>query len=168
VINGDFEQALTTGWTQSAAGTNWTITRGTNYHPDADYEAYCYKYGYSTTGSGHAILYQVVDIPSTAIEFSAAVRLYAWDNHTSAWSGAALILTYMDASSAYLGETRICRRSVGCPWAGSATMHIIEASDTSWHNYSFTLNDELANLSAVNPDDVAKIKVSLHDTTASC
>ncbi len=168
ITNGDFEQALTDGWLQSTSGTNTIITRGTNYHPDPDYEAYVRKYGYGTSGTGYATLYQIVDIPTTQIEFSVDAKLYAWDNHASAWAGTAVIIGYLDASNTLLGETRICARSAGCPWQNSANMHIILAPDSSWHNYNFNINDELSNVPAVNPSQVQKIQVSLYSHTVSC
>ena len=49
VTNGDFEEATSTGWEESIAGLGATISRGTFYDIDMDYEAHLEK----TSGSGH-------------------------------------------------------------------------------------------------------------------
>jgi hypothetical protein len=164
LTNGDFEQNLTIGWTEDHTSTNYLINRATNYDPDPNYEAQVYQ----GTGSGYAMLYQAVDIPSTDLAFTADVKLYAYDNHGSAWCGAALIIFYLNASGARLGDTRICARSPQCPWANSSTRHIIDATDSLWHNYAFNINDELSNLPGVNPSNVAKIQIALFDSTYHC
>jgi hypothetical protein len=98
---------------------------------------------------------------------SANVKLDAWDNGSS-WCGAALALCYRSANDALLGTTRICRISAGCPWSNTTVQHNIYASDTNWHSYSFTLEDELQNLPGVDPADVAKITIALIDTSYNC
>ncbi|MCK4574804.1 hypothetical protein KAU34_00180 [candidate division WOR-3 bacterium] len=164
LTNGDFEQPLTNGWDESVSASNYTINRATNYDPDPDYEARVYQ----GTGSGYARLYQIVDIPATNLDFSANAKLYAWDNSGSAWAGAGLVLSYFDYSVMLLGETYICARSTQCPWSNSSTTHIIEAADSAWHDYSFNIENELTNLSGVNPSDVKKIRVSLYTQIYHC
>jgi hypothetical protein len=161
--NGDFEQDLTVGWTQAQSGANITFNRATNYDTDPDYEAYVYK----GSGSGYAKLFQVVDIPSTDLIFTADAKIYAYDNNadTLCWAGAAVIISYLNASNSVLGETRICMRTAPCPWQNSSTLHLIPVSDSLWHNHSFNINDELANLPGVNPSNVVKIQIALFDTT---
>ncbi|HEC77742.1 MAG TPA: hypothetical protein ENI34_01195 [candidate division WOR-3 bacterium] len=164
LTNADFEQPLTEGWIQDHTSTSYAIDRATNYDPDPDYEARVY----TGTGSGYAVLYQVVDIPATDIDFSCKAKLYAYDNHTSAWCGAALRISYLNSSGSQLGETRICYKSTQCPWSNSSTMHVITTADSLWHDYSFNIDDELTNLPGVNPTQVAKIKISLFDSTYHC
>lgn len=168
LTNGDFEEPLTVGWLQSVYGSNTIINRATDYDPDPDYEAYVYKYGYGTTGSGHARLYQTVEIPTTYIDFMVNAKIYAHDNHASAWCGAAVVIAYLSESNTLLGETRICARSVGCPWQNTATLHIISVPDSFWHSYSFNVHTELGNLPSADPSAVKKIQVALFDTTLSC
>lgn len=165
VVNGDFEQPITQGWYQSTAGSGYTITRGTGYDPDPDYEAYLNK---ATGSGGHAMIYQTRSIPTTNIEFSVHAKMYAWDNHSSAWAGATVIIAYLDASNAVLGQTRICYKSPQNPWQNSPTMHIIQVYDSLWHDYNFNIEDELGNLSDVEPEDVKKIRVALLDTIYHC
>jgi len=164
LTNGEFELDLSTGWLQATSGSNVTINRATTYDPDPDYEAYVYK----GSGSGYARLYQVVDIPSTDLEFSVTAKVYAYDNHSSAWCGAAVVIAYLDEDGLLLGDTRICDRSTQCPWTNTSTHHIIPAVDSFWHDYAFNIDDELGNLTGVNPADVKKIKVSLFDSTYHC
>lgn len=164
ITNGDFEQPLTEGWDEIRVGSNITINRGTGYDPDPDYEANVYK----GTGSGFAKLYQIVDIPAIHLDFTVNAELYAYDNSSSAWAGAAVMLSYMDEDENVLGITYICYRSPGCPWTNTSTTHVIPASNSSWNNYSFNIEDELTNLSGVDPLQVKKIEVSLLSQGSWC
>ncbi len=165
ITNGTFEQDLSVGWTSYMADPTYgydTIIRGTDYEPDVDYEAYTLStFGYVTR------LYQTVDIPSTNCAFSTKAKIVAFDNDydTLCWSASAVVLYYLNSAGATLGETRICQFSAPCPWQNSPTVHLIVAADTLWHNYSFGLNTELANLPGVTPSQVSKIRVCLLDTT---
>jgi hypothetical protein len=164
ITNGDFEQALSTGWQQQVTHAAATISRATNYDPDPDYEARVYQ----GSGSGYARLYQVVDIPLTNLEFSVNAKCYAYDNHSSAWTAAAVIISYYNESGTLLGDTRICATSTQCPWSNSSTRHIILVPDSSWHNYAFNIDHDLTYLPGVVPANVKKIGVSLFDTTYHC
>ncbi len=167
LTNGNFENDLSVGWTSYMAGATYgydTIVRGTGYEPDADYEVYTLStFGYVTR------LYQTVDITTTSdFNFSIKAKVIGLDNDadTLCWGAGAVVVYYLNASGAVLGQTRICRFSPPCPWASSSTMHLIQAADTLWHSYSFVLNTELANLPGVTPSLVKKIQVCLLDTTA--
>lgn len=164
VVNGDFEDPLTTGWSQKTQGSNYSITRGTGYDPDPDYEAYVYK----GTPDGYAELYQIFDIQTTEMDFAANLKLNAYDTGASDWAGAALILTYLDADDTPLGGTYIARQSSTPQWINSATKHVYNAPNTNWNYYAFNIDDEFAYLSGVNKDDVAKIKVSLYSHVHYC
>jgi hypothetical protein len=164
-VNGDFEEPLTTGWDQIIAASNYSVTRSTHYDPDPDYEARVSQ----GTGSGYVHVFQLFTIPSTDLAFSANLKLYAWDNaSTGPWAGAALIIGYLDDFESCLGETFICTFSDNCPWTSSATTHLITASDSSWHPYSFNIDTELGNLPGVDPDDIRKVKVSLYTQVYHC
>jgi hypothetical protein len=164
LTNGDIELVLGTGWSQASSGANIIIDRATTYDPDPDYEARVYK----GSGSGYARLFQMVDIPTTDLEFSVYAKIYAYDNHSTAWCGAGVIISYLNENGVLLGDTRICMRSTQCPWSNSSTRHIIQATDSMWHNYAFNIDNELTNLSGVNPSDVKKIEVALFDSTYHC
>jgi len=166
LVNGNFEQDLSVGWTSYKADPTYgydTIIRGTGYENDPDYEVYTLsQFGYVTR------LYQTADIPSTNdFTFSIKARINAYDNNADAycWAASAVVLYYQNAAGATLGETRICRFSAPCPWVSTSTIHLIQAADTLWHNYSLTLNTELVNLPGVTPSQVKKVRVCLLDTT---
>jgi len=117
-INGEFEQPLTDGWTQTINGLNVTIDRAINYDPDPDYEAYVYK----GTGGGYCRLYQVAnifDIPLNELNFSVNAKLYAYDSDPEAYCGTAVELIYLDDNDSCLGATKICARSSQCPWSNT-------------------------------------------------
>lgn len=165
VSNGDFEQALTVGWTQMMTGGGTTISRSTTYHPDPDYEVYLYK---ATGTSGYAQLWQVADIPTCNMDLCFSAKVYAWDNYSGAWAAAGVMIAYLDNADNVLGETRICQWSYDCPWINTPECHIIQVTDSLWHDYTFNIQDELANLPAVDPNEVAKIKVTLDAEVIHC
>jgi hypothetical protein len=167
MINGNFEQDLSIGWTQSTSGMYITIDRATTYEPDADYEAQVYK----DVGSGFAMLYQTVDLqgmPLDQLQFSCKAKLYAYDNNadTLCYAAAAMIVQYMNQAGTALGETRICQFTAPCNWTTNSTTHLITVADSLWHNYSFNIATELANLPGVSPSNVRKLKIAMYDTTA--
>jgi hypothetical protein len=164
VVNGEFEEPLTTGWTQKTQGSNYTITRGTGYDPDPDYEAYVYK----GTPDGYAELYQIFGIFTTDMEFSANLKLYAYDTGASDWAGAALILTYLDGDEWPLGATYIAMQSSTPQWTNSNTKHVYSAPNANWNYYAFNIDNEFAYLPGINKDDVEKIKVSLYSHVHYC
>jgi hypothetical protein len=166
LVNGAFEQDLSVGWTSYMADPTYgydSIIRGTGYDPDADYEVFT-----MSTFSYLTKLSQIVDIPSTAnFTFAIKAKVVSFDNDydTLCWAASAVKVSYLNSTGTVLGETRICMFSAPCPWASTSTMHLIQAADTLWHNYSFVLNTELANLPGVTPSQVKKIEVALFDTT---
>jgi hypothetical protein len=164
VVNGTFEEVLSVGWSQKTMGSIITITRGTGYDPDPDYEAYVRK----GTGSGYAELYQIFDISTTEMEFSANLKLNAYDTGSTDWAGAALIITYLDENEAALGATYIARQSSIPQWINGDTKHVYNAPNTDWNYYSFNIDDEFAYLTGINKDDVAKLSVSLFAHVHDC
>jgi len=164
LTNGDFEQPFTTGWQQASSGSYVVIDRATSYDPDPDHEARCEK----GDGTGFACLYQTVDVPSTNLIFSCIAKVYAYDNHPTAWCGAAVRIFYMNAASTKLGETMICMRSTQNPWNDTSTRHLIIASDSLWHTYTFNVDNELTNLPGVDPSQIAKMQIALYDTCYDC
>jgi hypothetical protein len=157
VVNGDFEQVLSNGWTEESFGSDWNIDRDTDYDADADYEA-CVQ---NLTSWGPTTIHQTVSISGTDIHFSALAKLHPWGGSSDEWSVATVILYYLDSSAGVLGETRIYRSSGSCfDWFDSPTVHLIQGA-TGWQNYSFDVADELTNLSGVNPADVAGIMVEV-------
>jgi len=168
LVNGDFELDISTGWSiDSVEGMTPyydTLDRDTSFNPDPGYEARVKKYD-----SAHAKLYQTVDVTTTNLAFGINAKLYAEElNQATTWAGAAIVLSYMNDSGAVLGETRICFKTIHCPWADGPTLHLIAAPDSNWIIYSFNVGDELANLPGVNPLEIAKVRVALFDTTNGC
>ncbi|MCX7995454.1 MAG: hypothetical protein N3A65_06770 [candidate division WOR-3 bacterium] len=165
LINGDFEEALSTGWTSTQSGSYIFIDRATTYETDPDYEVRVEK----GAGNGYARLSQTIDITTPSeFTFSAKAKLYAYDNNadTLTWAAAAIRIIYRNSAGTLLGETRICRFTTPCPWQNTSTIHLILANDTLWNNYSFNLQTELGNLPGVNPANVKKVEIALYDTTA--
>jgi len=85
LTNGDFERNFTDGWQVSAPNPTDSVVRDTTYYPDPDYEVQVY-----TATGGSPVLSQIVDIPTTALEFKADINLYAYDNNadTLCWAAA--------------------------------------------------------------------------------
>jgi hypothetical protein len=163
VINGDFEQPLDVGWDQWSAGYGATFSRQVDCDDDMNYEARLRR----GTGNGSAMLYQVVGMPSTDLEFSVDLKAYAMATAT-AWAGAGVIVAYLDGDGFTLGETRICSTSPYCPWDTSPTSHIIPVPNNIWENHAFNLADELTNLPGIDPAEIRWIKLGLIVQTMDC
>ena len=168
LTNGDFEQNLNVGWMEVVQGqeTGDTIDRNVSFHPDPDFEVRVKKYD-----AAYARLYQTVDIATTDLEFSVDAKLVAYEYTPGdiRWATASIVLEYRNDQDSALGQTRICYNSPHCPYTNTATFHMIEAIDTTnWHTYAFNVDDELVNLPGVYPPDIARIEVSLYDTTDGC
>lgn len=164
LINGDFEQPLTTGWSQYLAGPG-IIDRAIDYEPDPDYESQVYV----TTKGVYGKLYQKVIIPSIDLRFSTKARLVAWCNElVGHWAGSSLLIAYLDDHGNHLGSTRICAKTSSCPWSNTPIHHIIDAPDSLWHTYTFDVGDELRNLPAVKPSAIKGIEIALYSETYHC
>jgi hypothetical protein len=164
LTNGNFEQQLNVGWSQTIGtqGTADTIDRLLDIFNNNIVRVKKYD-------ATHAILYQTVDVPTTDLEFSVLANLYAYEYNSTAtyWAAAAVCLRYLDNNNVLLGESRITSKTLHCPWISSNTLHIINQW-LPWSTYSFNINTELANLPGVNPSDIKKIQVALIDTTDGC
>jgi hypothetical protein len=164
LTNGDFEQDLTVGWTQTQGGGSYvTFDRSTDYQPDPDYEARDSIY----SGNGCGMLSQTVDVPGplTTLSFQAAFAIYGASS--SCWPVACVTVGYCDASSNLLGETRYYYHDSYCTWAPTSTLSLINVTDPNWNRYELNVADELnQHLPGVNPGMVTKLRVALFDTTA--
>lgn len=162
LVNGDFEQPLDVGWTdtvESSAGSFAFSREDTFGQPTPGYAAKVYKYL-----AKYASLRQTVDVPDVDLTLNFDARLKIGGGSSTCWPVASLWVRYQDASGLELGNTRICLSSVYSTWARSDTVSIIEITDTTgaWHNYTLNLRDELTtNLPGINPDNVKKITVDL-------
>ena len=162
LVNGDFEQPLDVGWTDTVlneAGTFAFERADTFGQPTPGYAAKAYKYL-----ARYASLRQTVDVPNVDLTVSFDGRFKIAGGSSTCWPVASLWIRYADASGAELGNTRICLSSVYSTWTSSDTVHLIEVGDTTgaWHNYSINLKEELnANLPGIKPSDVARVTVDL-------
>lgn len=163
LVNGDFEDEILMGWESDLYGTGAIVDRATTYHPDEDYEARAYK----PTGIGHSILSQTVALPSLEADFSVSAYLNASATST-AWAAAAISVAYLDEIGTTLGETRIYVVTHYCPWEPAEDLHLISGSTGMWDAYSFNIEEELANLPAVDAQEVRAVKVSLLTDVYDC
>jgi len=163
VTNGDFEEATSTGWEESIAGLGATISRGTFYDIDMDYEVHLEK----TSGSGHVKLKQQFSIPSTNITLSAKLKIYA-EATGIAWASAGLAIIYLDQNDALLGRTVIGAKTRLCPWVDSPTFHYIDAEGDQWAEYALDLGEELLNLPGIERERIRKLDVQLAVVAVDC
>ncbi len=161
VVNGDFEQPLGAPWVLYSGGVS-TIERLTDLDPDPDYEVHV-----DLPGAGAGRLAQIVPVPDSEIGFSGHLRMHA--QHTGdAWSGAALVLSYLNSAQEVLGETWLGAWTPNCPWEGGPTTHLIGLPDDVWLDWTFNVNEELVELPAVDPQAVRYIQIELYVQAYEC
>lgn len=156
LTNGDFETPLTDGWTTETSGYDVTFDRATGYEPDPDYEVKVAK----GTGSGFARLSQTVALPGLDAVLSADLKVTTSATVT-AWAVAVLSIEYLDETGHLLGETYIGDLSRYCPWVSTEALHLIEVDPFVWATHTLALDEELANLPAVDPFEVLAVRLSL-------
>jgi hypothetical protein len=164
LVNGDFEQELSVGWTQSQNGSGThTIDRAVGYHPDPDYEAQTYQYD----NPGWTRLGQTVDVPSTLLELSFWASFEEAGGSSSCWPAACFSVCYYNSSLTLLGETRYYY-STYANWVPTGVLSLCRVTSPGWTQYTLNIADELSqNLPGVNPGDVARIEVALYSYTCS-
>jgi hypothetical protein len=164
LTNGDFEQDLSVGWTQSYGGLGTpTFDRSTAYQPDLDFEARCSLY----SGAGWCRLGQTVDVPGPTLALSFWASFADSGTSSTCWPVAYVSVVYKDADGNALGETRVYHHDAYCTWFSGPTLHLIDVPDHDWHEYTLDIASELnTNLPGVNAGDVNKVEVALADTTA--
>ncbi len=164
LVNGDFEQPLTTGWTATQGGSGYGLTdRQTWYHSDPDYEARDSLY----SGAGWRRLAQRVNVSSPVLGISFWAKFEIGAGSSTCWPVASVTIGYYNAANTLLGETRFYYHNEYCTWTSSSTLHLIEVTNPDWARYSLNVADELAqHLPGVNPALVQRVEVALFDTTA--
>jgi len=164
LVNGDFEQELSVGWTRDSGGYGFfTMDRQTNLEPDPDFEARCSLY----SGSGYCRLSQSAAVPHhwMAVSFRAAFAIAG--GSSTCWPVAYVAIGYLNSADELLGETRVYYHNSYCTWVPSATLSLIDVTNPDWTQYQVDVEEELRlHLPGVNPADVRQIRVSLADSTA--
>ena len=162
MANGDFEQLIDVGWTDSVAneaGLFFFDRADTFGQPTPGFAAKVHK-----ELARYASLRQTVDVADAGLTLTFDARLKIGGGSSTCWPVASVWVRYVDATGLELGNTRICLSSVYSTWTKSDTVSLIEITDTTgaWHNYSLDLTQELTNhLSGINPDNVKKITIDL-------
>jgi hypothetical protein len=161
LVNGDFEESLSVGWTDTIVGTlgygmfTWSDTLG---QPSPGFAAAAYK-----TLLYYSSLSQTVSIPNTNVRFDFDGRLRIGGGSSTCWPTAAFMVTYFDGAGTSLGNTRIYLHDQYNTWVNSDTQHLIEATAPEvWTQYSLNVADELSgHLPGINPAGVAQLRFEL-------
>lgn len=164
VVNGDFEQDFSVGWTQNqvGAGTH-TFDRGTGYDPDPDYEAFVRQY----SGAGSTSLDQTFTVSDLNLDFSFDAKMNVGNGSSTCWGAAAIIVGYYDRDGAYQGDTRFYYHDAYCTWISTGTMHLYEVPNTGWNSFRMNVLEELTqNLPEVPQRLVKKVRVSVYTGTS--
>ncbi len=164
LVNGDFEQELTVGWTytDSGSGTH-QARRDTTYHPDPDYEAWVYQYD----NPGWTRLSQKVEVLNPALTLSFWAKFSESGGSSTCWPAACFQVCYYDANNNLLGETRYYYATYA-NWNPSPTLSLYRITNPDWTSYELDIQEEINNnLPGVNPDSVAKVEVALWSMTTS-
>jgi hypothetical protein len=161
LTNGDFEQPLETGWTQTvnnAAGAGTFERTDTLGQPTPGYAARVRK-----DLAYYASLSQTVSVPGSDLELRLDGRLRIGGGSSTCWPVAAVILHYRDAAGTSLGNSRIYLHNQYCTWVSGDTQHLIDITTPDvWTEYSLDVRNEIAaNLPGINPDAVRKVTVDL-------
>ena len=159
IINGDFEQSMDVGWTDTV------------YVIAGDYR---YEQG-DTFGSGtgqavkvrkylgkFASLQQAVAVSGTDLTLTFDAKLNQALGSSTCWPVAAMFVRYLGAAGNELGATCWYNHSTYADWRDNDTMNLIEVTSFDWNHYELIIASELAtNLPGVNATDVAQVMVDL-------
>ncbi len=162
VENGDFEQPLDVGWSDTIVGVvgegrfERTDTLG---QPVPGFAARVYK-----TLASYASLYQTVDIPDVDVTLSFDARFRIGGGSSTCWPVAVFMVRYLDETGRHLGKTRFYLHDQYCNWVRSDTSNLIEINNPErWDNYELSIRDELQNnLTGINPSLVRKLCLELY------
>jgi hypothetical protein len=154
LVNGDFSQPLTTGWTKSAkdlVGTNTVAIQ-----KDGGVKV-------QKSMCGHARIEQDVVLPSLATVFSTRAKFSSEATRADYYAYSTLVLGYYDKAGTRLGETRWYSATGSVPWKASSTVHPIPVAKAgAWEDYSINVGEELRTfLKGIVPGKVASVRVTL-------
>ncbi len=164
LVNGDFEQELSVGWTytDSGSGTHQAL-RDTIYQPDPDYEAWVYQYD----NPGWTRLSQMIEVLSPALRVSFSANFRESGGSSTCWPAACFQVCYYNSNNILLGETRYYY-STYANWTPTPTLNLYRITNPDWNDYELDIEREINdNLPGVNPDSVAKVEVALWSYTFS-
>lgn len=161
LTNGDFEQPIDVGWTDTVVGSTgsslftWSDTLG---QPTPGFAACVYK-----TLASYAALGQTVAIPNANVVFEFDGRLRIGGGSSTCWPTAAFLINYQKSDGTSLGNTRIYLHDQYNTWVSSDTQSLIEITTPDvWAHYRLNVADEISGrLPGVNAADVAQVRLEL-------
>ncbi len=161
VVNGDFEQPLDVGWSDTVVGYVGEARferSDTLGQPVPGFAARVYK-----TLASYASLYQTVEIPDVNVTLSFDARFRIGGGSSTCWPVAVFMVRYLDESDRHLGKTRFYLHDQYCNWERSDTSNLIEITNPDlWGSYELSIRDELQNnLTGINPSLVRKLCLEL-------
>jgi hypothetical protein len=161
VANGDFEQPLDVGWTDTVVGYvgEGRFERADTFgQPVSGYAAKVWK-----TLADYASLFQVVDIPDANVNLTFDARFSIGGGSSTCWPVAVFMVRYLDDAGNHLGKTRYYLHDQYCTWEQRDTSSLIEITNPDhWASYQLSVRDELQNnLTGINPDAVRKLCIEL-------
>jgi len=164
LVNGDFEQDLSVGWTVDSGGYGFrTLDRQLDLQPDPDYEVRCSLY----SGSGYVRLSQRVEVWHPYLALSFWAKFSIGGGSSTCWPVAYVGIGYFGEEDSLLGETRIYYHNSYCTWTPTSTFSLIEVTNPDWTEYSIDVAEELrTHLPGIDPGDIRAVRVSLADSTA--
>ena len=162
LVNGDFEQPLDVGWTdtvQLEAGTYRFDRTDTLGQPSPGFVALVYK-----ELARYASLRQTVNVPDLNLDLSFDARLKIGGGSSTCWPVASFWVRYADSTGLELGNTRFYLHDQYATWTKSDTVDLVNVADTSgaWQHYAINLKEHVASrLPGINADQVKKITLDL-------
>lgn len=161
VVNGDFEQPLDVGWSDTVVGYVGEARferSDTLGQPVPGFAARVYK-----TLASYASLYQTVEIPDLDVTLSFDARFRIGGGSSTCWPVAVFMVRYLDESGRHLGKTRFYLHDQYCNWERSDTSNLIEITNPDlWDSYELSIRDELQNnLTGINPSLVRELCLEL-------
>jgi hypothetical protein len=160
LTNGDFEQTLDVGWTDTVVGSvgSSQFERTDTLGQTTGYAARVVKYLAS-----YAALGQTVTVPNTNLTLSFDGRFRIGGGSSTCWPVAAMFIRYLDNSGAELGNTKMILHGEFCNWTNSDSAHLIEIEIPEvWQPHTLDVAQEISNnLPGVNPANVKQIRIEL-------
>lgn len=161
LTNGDFEQALDIGWKDSVAllaGT-FLFERSDTLGQSSGFAARVEK-----SLASCAALTQQVTVPNQHLVLSFDARFRIGGGSSTCWPVASVIVRYLDAAGAELGNSKVILHNEFCTWANSDTAHLIEVENPDVRaNRQLDIAQEIYdNLPGVNAWNVGQVRLEIH------